>query len=70
MPQEVQKSKKPSGFQQRKVRKVREEALKEYERSMLPFVKLRGKSQQPNHKGGIFDSDSTLDVRQVQVPGP
>ena len=62
MPRGVHKSKRPSGFQQRKVRKAREEALKKYERSMLRFVKLRGKSQQPDDEAGIFESDNTKDV--------
>ena len=69
MPQGVHKSKKPSGFQQRKLRKAKEEVLKEYEGSMLPFLKLSGQSQLPADEGGIFESDSTLDVLQVQ-PSP
>ena len=62
MPRGVHKSKRPSGFQKRKVRKAREEALKEYEGSMLRFVKLNGKSQLTNDEVGIFESDNTKDV--------
>ena len=40
MPREVDKLKKNCGFQQRKLQKAREEALKEYEGSMLRFVEL------------------------------
>ena len=65
MPRGVHKSKRPSGFQHRKVRKAKE-ALKEYEGSMLRFVKLSGKSQQPDNEADIFESDSLLDVLQVQ----
>ena len=62
MPQGVHKLEKPSGFQHRKVRKAREESLKEYEESMLRFAKMSGKSQQPDDEAGIFESNSTLDV--------
>ena len=62
MPREVHKSKRPSGFQQKKFRKAKEEALKEYEVSMLRFVKLSGKSQPPDDEASIFESDNTKDV--------
>ena len=63
----VHKLERASGFQHRKVRKAREEALKEYEGSMLRFVKLSGKSQQPDKEACIFESDSTQDVLQLQL---
>ena len=62
MPRGLLKSKKLSGFQQRKVRKAREKTLTEYEGSMLRFVEVSGKSQQPDDEAGIFESDNTQDV--------
>ena len=56
-------------FLLRKDRKASEEALKEYEGSMLRFIKMSGRSQQPDDEAGIFKSDSTLDVLQIQ-PSP
>ena len=58
MPRGVHKSKKPSGFQHKKVRKARKEALKECEGLMLRFVKLSGKSQQPDDEASIFECSS------------
>ena len=66
MPRGAHKSKRSSGFHHRKIRKAKEEALKENKGSILRFVKLSGKSQQPDDEAGIFESNSTLDVLQVQ----
>ena len=81
MPQGEYKSKRSSGFQQRKARQTREQALKQYEGSMLRFVKQSEKSPLLDDRKqnqdiaevlesttlNVFESDVTTPIAPVNV---
>ena len=71
----VHKSKRPSGFQQRKARQTREQAQKQYEGSMPRFVKQSEKSpslddrEQNQDIAEVFES-TTITVFESNVTTP